>query len=70
MLIFYFPESGGPPPAHREELPCLLPGGDHDIGNDKCSCGADEGVDHDVDDDMGNHNGGSNDYGDFDNNDD
>ena len=30
MLIFCFPESGGPPLAHREELPRLLPGGDHD----------------------------------------
>ena len=34
MLIFCFPEPSGPPPAHREELPRLLPGGDHDMGND------------------------------------
>ena len=35
MLIFCFPEPGGPPPAHREELPRLLPGGDHDK-DDNC----------------------------------
>ena len=32
--IFCFTESGGPPPAHWEELPRLLPGGDHDTGDD------------------------------------
>ena len=48
MLIFCFPEPSGPPPAHREELPRLLPGDDH----------------HDVDNNMGNDNGDSDDYGD------